>query len=831
MADFRISQLPELAQGDVALDDVLPVTDVSASETKKIKVENLIADGVAAIPDGSIPLAKVDVAGGDIDASNLAAGSITGGPGGKIADSTIQANNMAPEAIVDAAVKDVSGSKLVDGTVTSAKLAAGIDGSLIADATITAAKLVGQFGGSNLEDGAISTSEIEDGAVTTDKLADGAVTTDKVAAGLSGAKLAPSSVTDAALAGDIDGAKLRAASVPTSALADPYNGDGLIDESIGTAKLIDGAVTTPKLADGAVTDAKVGADISGSKLANASVGDAKISDLDGAKLTAASVTDAKLANGIDGGKIATGTLENEALAGGVTGDKLAPATVTSDKIQSVDGTTILEGTVSADRLNETTLNRSIDLDDLGGLGIANEIVAGTTSGITYNEQGLITAATGLVGTDLPVATEVSIGAVSIPVGSGLEVTGTGELSMEDVIVPTSASGITVDAKGRVTILRPLVGTDLPIATDAALGGVIIPTDGGLSVNNNGEVRFKQSAAGPGPHVKVLCDEYGTVQAGQALTDDDLPNAISAEKITIGQIQGPQIEDGTITGQQLADYSTCYLQNDDPGNPQDVYIGKLWYQVNTGGLYIYVGGSGPENVWLPLNAAAGGGGGGSGGNVDIALGQLSDVTTLGAGNGMVLTYTNGVWSPQTPQTGGGGGTGGGIPEAPLDGKQYGRQSGQWTEISGGGGGGGDVPTDALKYGDNISLLTNDAGYQTEATVNNILDGLNPDGSVPPDTTGGYVPMGSWSEVPALGTTRKLTARTTSACNTIKPIAGTYTNYVVQGDNVSVLTNDVGYVTEAEVNNIANGLNPDGTPNPDGDGGYIPLGDWDAIEVLP
>ena len=229
----------------------------------------------------------------------------------------------------------------------------------------------------------------------------------------------------------------------------------------------------------------------------------------------------------------------------------------------------------------------------------------------------------------------------------------------------------------------------------------------------------------------------------------------------------------------------------------------------------------------MNAAAGGGGDGS---VELSLGQLSDVTTLGAGNGMVLTYTNGVWSPQNPPS---GGDGGGIPEAPMDGRQYGRQLGQWTVVTGdgGGGGGGDIPTDALKYGDNISLLTNDAGYQTEETVNNILDGLNPDGSVPPDTTGGYVPLGSWAEVPSLGTTRKLTARTTSACNTITKTAGTFTTYVTQGDNVSVLTNDVGYVTEAEVNNIANGLNPDGTPDPDGGGGYIPLGDWDAIEVLP
>ena len=112
MADFRISQLPELGEGDVALDDVLPLTDVSASETKKIKVQNLITDGVAAIPDGSISLSKVDLTGGTLDGGSLEPGSITGGPGGKIADSTIQANNMADASIVDAAIVGVHGAKV-----------------------------------------------------------------------------------------------------------------------------------------------------------------------------------------------------------------------------------------------------------------------------------------------------------------------------------------------------------------------------------------------------------------------------------------------------------------------------------------------------------------------------------------------------------------------------------------------------------------------------------------------------------------------------------------------------------------------------------------------
>ena len=44
----------------------------------------------------------------------------------------------------------------------------------------------------------------------------------------------------------------------------------------------------------------------------------------------------------------------------------------------------------------------------------------------------------------------------------------------------------------------------------------------------------------------------------------------------------------------------------------------------------------------------------------------------------------------------------------------------------------------------------------------------------------------------------------------------------GDNVSELDNDAGYLDEAEVNNILNGLNPDGSPNP-GSEGYLKPGD--------
>ena len=61
MADKRITELQPLdAAGTQATVDVLAVADVSAAETKKIKVGDLVAAGLAGgVPDGSIPAQKL----------------------------------------------------------------------------------------------------------------------------------------------------------------------------------------------------------------------------------------------------------------------------------------------------------------------------------------------------------------------------------------------------------------------------------------------------------------------------------------------------------------------------------------------------------------------------------------------------------------------------------------------------------------------------------------------------------------------------------------------------------------------------------------------------
>ena len=93
MSDLRITELAALAGANLGAGDLLAVADISASETKKITVTDLFGNASTLIADATIPNAKI-----------------------------LFTNNT------------VSGSVLVDGTVTSEKLGANeIEGSRLAD--------------------------------------------------------------------------------------------------------------------------------------------------------------------------------------------------------------------------------------------------------------------------------------------------------------------------------------------------------------------------------------------------------------------------------------------------------------------------------------------------------------------------------------------------------------------------------------------------------------------------------------------------------------------------------------------------------------------------
>lgn len=97
MADLKISELNALAGADLASADLAVVVDSSASETKKLTIGDLIANGVTVISDATIPSAKVLFAAGSIDTAELAASAVETA---KINDSAVTAAKLADNSSV-----------------------------------------------------------------------------------------------------------------------------------------------------------------------------------------------------------------------------------------------------------------------------------------------------------------------------------------------------------------------------------------------------------------------------------------------------------------------------------------------------------------------------------------------------------------------------------------------------------------------------------------------------------------------------------------------------------------------------------------------------------
>ena len=98
MADLKISELSALAGANLVAADELAIVDDSASETKKITVADLIANGVTVISDDTIPGAKILFGSGDIATAALADSAVTTA---KVAEDAITAAKLANESTVD----------------------------------------------------------------------------------------------------------------------------------------------------------------------------------------------------------------------------------------------------------------------------------------------------------------------------------------------------------------------------------------------------------------------------------------------------------------------------------------------------------------------------------------------------------------------------------------------------------------------------------------------------------------------------------------------------------------------------------------------------------
>ena len=190
---------------------------------------------------------------------------------------------------------------------------------------------------------------------------------------------------------------------------------------------------------------------------------------------------------------------------------------------------------------------------------------------------------------MPEATTSAIGAVSVPSAGGLSVTNLGAISITNSVTAATRSGITYSAQGLITATTALVASDLPVATASAIGGMSVPTASApLAVSGAGVLSMSDSGVSAGTYEKVTVNAKGIVTAGTDLAAVDIPS-LDASKITTGSLATARIADDAITMDKLGSNAISFIQEAQPAIT-NLPTGVYWLQESTGQLRIFNGNS-------------------------------------------------------------------------------------------------------------------------------------------------------------------------------------------------------------------------------------------------
>jgi hypothetical protein len=615
MADQRITELVELPQGGVSSNDVLPIADVSASQTKKVQVKSLIQAGFNLADASTLDISKIN------QASTA-----------KLGAAAIGTNVLTYDKIQQISATDrlLGRSSAGAGNVEEI-VCTSFARSLLDDANASAARSTLALGVVATGD-TINTSLIEDLAITTGKLNDGAVTTAKIAdANITNAKIASGAVnsTQLAASGVIQG-KLAADSIITvnyvdSGITQPKLAANavatinIIDSGITQAKLASGAISAVNIADSGITQIKLAADavatinlvdsgITTDKIASGSITISKLSlgsgDLTGTVITASS---------IPSGSYASGSV--------VTAD-IADNAVTFAKIQQVASGVLLgrasAGSGNVEQITLTAAGRAI-LDDADAsaqrttLGLGSLAVQNTVSSGNYDAASIVTAD---IANSAITTTKIADSGITTVKIADANITEAKLASNSVSTAKIADSGVTTAKLANNAVsyakLQATTTSDVILGRSSASGGTVeeipctfaarsilddatiadIRTTLGLGTlaTQNGSFSGTSTGTNTGDQTITLSgDITGTGTGAFATTISN--NAVTTVKILDGAVTTAKIVDSGVTAAKLADDSAAIVAGSTPTGDGD-FIGQQWLNTNTGIEYTWTG-----SAWL------------------------------------------------------------------------------------------------------------------------------------------------------------------------------------------------------------------------------------------
>jgi len=614
VADQRITQLTQLSELDVAATDVLPITDISASQTKKVTARDLFLAGERLAGPAIIDIAKLN------QSSTTKLGTVA------LADDSITAAKLANDSSINYGPTDPANDNFEGrGHVNSNT------------------KYLKVYDGTTYQQVVAPTDGIEDLAVTTNKLALNSVTTEQISVvGLGTAAIANLAITGAKIANStITSAKLQAGSVDAAAIAtNAVGADELADNAVDTSALVNSAVTEVKLSSGSVTEVKLGtAAVTATKIADASITYAKLNLADG------SIPGAKLAvDSVGAGQLATNSVNTvELVDGAVTGAKIATGTITSAKFVAgaVDAAAIGTNAVGADELADNAVDTAALVNSaVTEVKIAAAAVTETKIGtgavtvtkiadasITYAKlnlaDGNIPAAkltSGSVNTLQLAAsavntTELRDSAVTTAKIADASITAA-KLQAGSVVAALGSLAVTTDkiANSAITYakIQNVSATDKLLGRSSAGAGAIEEinlTSAGRALIDDASVSDQRNTLGLG----TLATQSGTFSGTHSgtssgsntgdqtitLTGDvtgtgtgSFPASIAVGAVTTAKIASSAVTTdvlaaAAVTAAKLAGNSSTVVSGNAPSG-LGAFVGQQWVNINTGIAYTWEG---------------------------------------------------------------------------------------------------------------------------------------------------------------------------------------------------------------------------------------------------